>query len=266
MFFIGGVFLNIERWAEAQESEKIFWHDLFSKGYHGIDLETLLKQRHLLDLVIRYDFDLSFFEDKTVVEIGCGPYGCVSSIMPGNKIGIDPLIDYFKQHTKSHSEGLHYIKSVGELLPLPNDCADVVICQNVLDHTCVPYDCLREINRILKLNGLLVLWVNSYHFIVAFIRKNVENGRFGFRAFRKDMPHPHSFTLGEVLRITRKFGFEMIRGAEERPLKGVEYPKGDTEIRNSSWTLLLKILPFSIREREFRGVFRKAANFPLQKE
>jgi ubiquinone/menaquinone biosynthesis C-methylase UbiE len=256
--------LKGDRWAEAQESEKRFWQGLFSNGYHGMDLEKLLKQRCLLDLVIRYDFDLSFFEDKTVVEIGCGPYGCVSSIVARNRVGVDPLMDYFKQHTKSVFDGLHYVKSVGEVLPFPNDYADVVICQNVLDHTNAPYDCLREINRILKLNGLLVLWVNNYHFIVALIRKNVEKGRLGFFAFKKDVPHPHSFTLSEILRMMRKFGFRMMRGAQESPLKGAEYPKDDTEIRNSILIMLLKILPLNIREHEFRGVFRKIANLPLQ--
>lgn len=255
--------MAVKRWLEAQESEKHFWHALFLNGYHGMDLEKLLKQRYLLDLVIRYDFDLSFFEDKTVVEIGCGPYGCVSSIVAKNKIGVDPLIDYFRQYTKSDPQEPHYVKSVGELLPFPNEFADVVICQNVLDHTNDPYNCLREINRILKLNGLLVLWVNTYHFIVALVRKNVEKGKLRLLAFKKDVSHPHSFTLGEILRVMKNYRFKMIRGSEERPLKGAEYPKGDIETRNLGLTLLLKILPFNVREHEFRGVFRKIGNFPL---
>jgi SAM-dependent methyltransferase len=51
--------------------------------------------------------------------------------------------------------------SVGiESLPLLDDCADVVVCRNALDHMHDPALGLAEISRTLKADGRLFLWVD----------------------------------------------------------------------------------------------------------
>ena len=80
-----------------------------------------------------------WLKDKTVVSIGCGCSGDLAVWPAATKIGVDPLLYVYQklgmlvQDVDGTSRTLHL--SVGvEQLPLPDECADLVVCRNALDH------------------------------------------------------------------------------------------------------------------------------------
>lgn len=72
-----------------------------------------------------------------IVDIGCGR-------RPGGDINIDVVRTPFCNLVAS-----------GERLPIRDGCVDLILCSAVLEHLNHPDEALAEINRILKLNGIV---------------------------------------------------------------------------------------------------------------
>jgi len=246
----------------AQKEEKEFWVNLIQEGYFGIkgqDLMMYLRALPLLELPL-YGFDLIDFGNKFVLEIGCGPYGYVTVVNAKYKIGIDPLMNFYNKKYKL-VDGPDYLKGLGEFIPLPKECVDVIFCRNVLDHVYDPRLVILEMNRVLKMGGLLIFQMNTYDFILAFLRKHVRTTRRLWRAiFRSDCPiqidllHPHNYTTRGISHLMKSYGFEILRGWERAPLKGGVKTKYHVLIR-----AVLRTLP-KIGVRDFRAVFLKKGN------
>jgi SAM-dependent methyltransferase len=98
-----------------------------------------------------------------IVEVGCGPHGVVRYLFGKArfKLGMDPLMTRFDE--RPYPDGsTSYVEAVGEQVPLGDDVADLVFCVNVLDHVADPMEILREMKRILKPSGRLVLEVHTF--------------------------------------------------------------------------------------------------------
>lgn len=67
---------------------------------------------------------------------------------PPRYIGLDPM------PIADRVPGPHYIKAVGEFLPLRNNFASTALSIQTLDHTLYPEKLLKEIGRILLPEGL----------------------------------------------------------------------------------------------------------------
>jgi len=239
-----------DRWLQAQRAEKDFWHEVLTKSYHGIDVirSERLKSFYLWELVIEYGFDLAYFDGKTVVEVGCGPYGFVSVIKTKIKVGLDPLMDYFKREYRPSTKEASYMKSMGESLPLSDMCADIVFCRNVLNHVSDPTKVVKEMNRILKPAGSLVFQMDTYDFFTTYMKKRREMKRLTY-----DVHHPHSFTTKGILKLMKSYGFEIIRGTEKYPLKSRQYIESENPLKK----IIKMTLPFQIGTRDVKIVFEK---------
>ena len=107
----------------------------------------------------------SWLHDKTVVTFGCGCTGDLNAWPAAKKIAVDPLL-YTYQQLGMIADDLPgtastLCLSVGvENLCLLDDCADLVLCRNALDHMFDTRVALREISRILKPNGAFFLSVD----------------------------------------------------------------------------------------------------------
>jgi SAM-dependent methyltransferase len=130
------------------------------------DEERLAYSRLLLDEVLGYcGHDEPWLKDKTVVSIGSGCTGDLAAWPAAVKIAVDPLLYTYQQlrmlvgDVSGTSQTVHLAMSVEEL-PLLDDCADLVICRNALDHMPDPQLGLRQIGRILKDNAPLFLSVD----------------------------------------------------------------------------------------------------------
>src|SRR5262249_5164281 len=109
--------------------------------------------------------DPKWLQAKTVVTIGCGCTGDLTAWPAAIKIAIDPLLYTYQQLGMIMEDApgtcrTVYLSQGGEVLPLLDDCADLVVCRNALDHMPDPELTLKEIRRILKKDGVLFLSVD----------------------------------------------------------------------------------------------------------
>ena len=111
-------------------------------------------------------------EDRGL-EVGCGPNGMWR--FAKNVTGLDPL-DY------SHLSG-NFIQAKAEKIPFPDSEFDFVVCCNALDHMENPKRAMKEIIRVTRPSGIIVLWTNIFPLWLSKIFSKL------------DSTHPYHFTL-----------------------------------------------------------------------
>ena len=144
------------------------YHEKYRRDRFGgsYDAERLANSRLLRDEVAQYmDRDVRWFEDRTVVTIGCGCTGDLCAFPAGVKVAIDPLL-YTYQHLgmlvpDEAGARTVYLSQGAEALPLLDGFADLVICRNALDHMPDPRVGLAEVRRILADDGALFVSVDT---------------------------------------------------------------------------------------------------------
>ena len=142
--------------SKSLNSEKDFWknpcnYHKFSRDYWSLVLK-------------RDDLSFSFFDNKIICEIGCGPFGIIYFINKAKKkYGVDPLINFYKEiGILKPKDDVILINTAGESVEQIEDkTIDIVICYNVLDHVLNPKKVLSEINRILNNRGILYFHSNE---------------------------------------------------------------------------------------------------------
>ena len=99
------------------------------------------------------------------MSIGCGCTGDLAAFPATVKIAIDPLLHLYqrlKMLVADEAGGRTLYLSLGaENLPLLDDCADLVICRNALDHMPDPRAALGEVWRILRDDGAVFASVDT---------------------------------------------------------------------------------------------------------
>jgi SAM-dependent methyltransferase len=102
--------------------------------------------------------DLFKFEEHvgpsdTVVDFGCGG-GYLLELLPGaQRIGVEPNA---VAREAAERRGLRAAASTAEL---GDSSADVVISNHALEHAIAPFEELRELHRVLRPGGRLVIWL-----------------------------------------------------------------------------------------------------------
>lgn len=91
-----------------------------------------------------------------VLDVGCGkkPYAPLFAAFTTSYVGVDPV-------DNPHAE----VKGYAEELPLPDACADVVLCIQVLEHVDDPAAVVRELARVTAPGGRVLL---STHGVMAY--------------------------------------------------------------------------------------------------
>jgi SAM-dependent methyltransferase len=127
-----------------------------------------------------------------VLEYGVGSGWNLAGLACQRKIGFD-VADFLEPSLRELG-----IEFMGDLLALPEAVADVVLCHHTLEHLLQPAEALREMRRLLKPEGRLLLYVPF------------ERPRGG-EGFRRDEPNHHLYswnvqTLGNLVEET---GFQV---------------------------------------------------------
>jgi len=198
---------TIKRWKKAQHVERKYWVKV-SQGY-----DERMKRKHWMQWILK-PFDLTFksFEDKILVQIGCGPQGLINflTVDGGMKMGVDPLMKSYMRSYDMPSDS-YYLVGMAEGLPIKSGTIDVAMCVNMLDHTISPEETLSEIYRILKNRGLLIFQVNlvpPFKAIVKFFLKT---------SLTDTVAHPHKINAQWLIdRLTRS-KFKIIKGMLDAP-------------------------------------------------
>lgn len=101
-------------------------------------------------------------------------------------------------------------------LPYPNSSFDIVACSEVLEHIENPWHAIRELNRVLKKNGILLVTTPN---ITNIISRFIFFARGNFRQFYdfhwKDWGHINPMTFGELYRILQSNGFGSIQASTQ---------------------------------------------------
>ena len=101
--------------------------------------------------------------DAKVLEVGSGAHGLIFFFDGGERVGVDPLADHYRELFPAWQDRAHTIAASGEQLPFPDASFDIVLCDNVVDHAESPRRIAEEMVRVLKPGGLLYFTVNVHH-------------------------------------------------------------------------------------------------------
>src|SRR5262245_32078229 len=129
--------------------------------------ERVIWSKMLLDEVLSYcNWEEKYLQDKFVVSIGCGCSGDLGIWPAATKIAVDPLLYVYQKlgmllEDAKDTTRTVYLAVGAEELPLLDECADLVVCRNALDHMPDSRLGLNQIWRILKSDGLLFLSVDT---------------------------------------------------------------------------------------------------------
>ncbi len=152
--------------------------------------------------------------DRSVVEVGGGPFPAVSLLSCRRAIAIDPLAEAYVTGglVPSRASGVVHIAAPAERLPLPQGSADLVICENCLDHVEDPTLAMREISRLLTTGGLLWLLVDLME--------------------HRDELHPNPMSQQRLAAILREAGVEVLY---EATWDGASHPEAKRQTRLLAW-------------------------------
>ena len=183
------------RWERAQAAELAWWQNWSRLPfYQNHSFPEYWKSVAAMCLA-----DAKSAQPGTVIDVGCGPHGAVRYLFPNAqlKLGVDPLADRFDERPKGNSRTV-YVSAIGEMIPVKDEVADLVFCINVLDHVMDARAILREIHRILKPGGRLLLEVHTFPRIFV-----------PFMFF--DRPHTFHWTRRDVERMVSDAGYSILR-------------------------------------------------------
>jgi len=155
----------------------------------------------VLDIGCAYGYLLKKFD-----EVGCETYGVDIS---------KHAIEMARKETRATL----YVHDVDKGLPMFSDeYFDLVTMIHVIEHLDSPYNVLREIRRVLKLRGRLVVLTPNLNSLARYLLKILrrEYKWYGFT----DITHKYLFTLASLKLLVERAGFRVITAtAPFMPLK-----------------------------------------------
>ncbi len=218
------------------------------------------------------------FAGKVVVDFpaGSGETSRVLRDLGATVLPFDLFPEFFK------GEGLECRRAdIADGLPVPDAHADIVICQEGIEHFSDQARALREFNRILKPGGLLVLTTPNYSNLRARLSYLLaESERFGGMmppneldsvwlsapGLTREIYFGHVFLIGiQKLRVlARLAGFRIaaVRHESVKPTSALLLPFLYPWIALANWAAYRKSLrrpsdvPYETRRRVYREVLR----------
>jgi ubiquinone/menaquinone biosynthesis C-methylase UbiE len=152
-------------------------------SYGPVEQKGMLLYYYSSNRVVRYYFwsrlsslfDLAEFHPKdTVLEIGFGPGVIFPSLanVCSSVIGVDPMLEWISDSPSSSfkiaknmlkseriEDKVELVRGDGQNIPLEQETCDVVVATDVLEHMPDLSRTMKEIDRILKKEGLLLACV-----------------------------------------------------------------------------------------------------------
>lgn len=131
--------------------ELFFWRIVFFKK------KTFNNDYYAFFFTQFWDKAESFYTNKKVLDIGCGPRGSLEwANMTTERVGLDPLAEKYQKAFQTKHQ-MKYVKGVCENIPFPNNYFDVITTFNSFDHVDDLKKSANEIMRVLIKGGTLLL-------------------------------------------------------------------------------------------------------------
>lgn len=195
----------------------------------------------------RYMFASQFANNRNVIDCSCGNgYGSYYLATHGaaNVLGIDiaqEAIDYSKEHFQ-HNNLKYVLGDATNLMEIEDGTVDVYVCYETIEHIAEPSLMLREIKRILKPDGILLISCpndnifepnNPYHCEVYTLEKfrSLISGFFG---------NSHLFTQNNMTG-TSILPFDIVENADadRDGIETLAYPVSARSSENADTWLLV---------------------------
>jgi SAM-dependent methyltransferase len=99
---------------------------------------------------------------QRAVEVGGGPCPALTVAPWKSAVAVDPLAEAYVAEGLLPAQAAHvaHVVGVGESMPIAGGSADLVICENCLDHVSRPGKVVEELARIVRPGGLVWLLVD----------------------------------------------------------------------------------------------------------
>lgn len=215
------MYFHTKRWKEAQKKEAEYWKQ---ESFRDSEFKELTTKYSDLFALVEKKF---FFNDNTkILDLGCGAT-CPSILFKkGEKYGVDPLVGSFLQRDKAKLIGkIRLSKGRGEEIPFADNCFDVVLCRNALDHMDNLQKVMTEMKRVTKETGIIILSVYVYAPFIFFLKTITE-----YIPFLRNIEHPFTFTQGRFRKLCTQY-FEIL---EDKIIfegkNSIDYGKQDVEL------------------------------------
>lgn len=153
-----GVLYMVPKEVDAATRQTV---DQFGASWSAHEYLAPYQERQFLDWIA--PFSKEGFEGRTVLEAGCGK-GRHTFLMAGYgvkellAVDLSEAVDLAAEYTKAFP-WVHRLRADLLRLPLADGEAEVAVCLGVLHHLRDPQAGLRELWRVLKPGGTLLLWV-----------------------------------------------------------------------------------------------------------
>jgi SAM-dependent methyltransferase len=205
--------MDISTWEEAQKNELAVWQRTVN------DKADVLAEIAETATLVRFGAQHGLGASTDVLELGIGPLGIGwSALRPTTRaVGVDPLarlaistgdddIDRFVTDLQARTDFLQ--ADATTRLPLDEASFDLVVCDNVVDHTQDPRAILAEGRRLVRPDGRLLFGVNVFSAIGHMKWRHVTR-----RLHPRDpnvLCHPHSFVEGAVGGLLSGTGWQVL--------------------------------------------------------
>ena len=205
--------MEISSWEEAQKSELAVWQRTVN------NVASVLAEIAETATLVRFGTLHGLGASADVLELGIGPLGVGwSALTPTTRaVGVDPLarlaistgddsVDRFVTDLQTRTDFLQ--ADATTRLPLDEASFDLVVCDNVVDHTQNPQTILAEGRRLVRSDGRLLFGVNVFSTIGHMKWRHMTR-----RLHPRDpnvLCHPHSFVEGGLGGLLSEAGWQIV--------------------------------------------------------
>lgn len=197
---------SLENYLGTYEKEKKFkTQELFSKLWEERAKKNLLNSKKILqDSFKRNAFDLKFFKNKKILDMGCGSGRfsiALATLGARQVIGIDLGKNGLKIGRKNAKinkiENVKFVEGSVLALPFKDNEFDFIFCKGVLHHTGDLKKGISEFFRVMKKNGKGFLYLYGADGIFW-------NSRKKMRSVMKDIPLEYTIKILDLIAMPAK--------------------------------------------------------------
>lgn len=158
---------------------------------------------------------LTDYSDKILADVGCERCPITRELVDKCKkiycLDINPkFLDEAKNYLDNNK--VKFIVSDAQKIRLKDNSSDITICTEVLEHLPHPEKCIKELKRITKQNGEIIISVPNEEF-VTFIKKIIKflrlNIFFKGIAPEKSESHLHIFNRKKIIDLVKEEKLEI---------------------------------------------------------
>ena len=173
----------------------------------------LIKYVHMAQVI---DAEVSRIGRRVkLLDAGSGK-GRLSWYVKSRNIGWYGLDNDAKRTAQANRLGL-YRMTMGDLqqgVPFRGDSFDIVVSSHVLEHLDKPQEAVKELHRVLKPGGLIIVGVPIYGPVLRIARLAIAPLINAYFKWHKGKPCDHHiiYTLNSLKKLMRSFKIEQVRG------------------------------------------------------